>query len=63
MQGVSSEELACRTHLRNSSMSAMETWTSRIPCCSLGGGPPGWSTPSGGTTSMSWEQVSPGCGA
>ena len=51
-------------HFRNSSMSAMETCTSRMPRFS-GVGAPGWSVPSGGTTStaLSWLHTSPGSGA
>ena len=51
-------------HFRNSSMSAMETCTSRMPRFS-GAGAPGWSVPSGGTTStaLSWLHTSPGSGA
>ena len=45
-------------------MSAIETWTSRIPRFSVAGSP-GWSVPKGGTTStaLSCVQTSPGSGA
>lgn len=51
-------------HLRNSSMRAMETCTSRTSCFFVDTGPP-MSAPSGGMTSTSelCEQLSPGAGA
>ena len=62
--GRTSQVAGETAHFRNSSMSAMETCTSRMPRFS-GAGAPGWSVPSGGTTStaLSWLHTSPGSGA